>query len=368
MKKTWKTAIYILLGVAGIWLTLRLFLPVGLPFLLGLGLARGAAPLKRTMVNQWKFPNWLACFLSVTFMAGAAGVILWFFIRLAIYGGQQAAVKLPALLASLKEPLGRLQNRLLSLAKKLPDGLAPAAGQWLRQLFQDSSMLAGTLSDWLMGLAGNLIAFVPGAFLFLLTTLLSAYFIASEASALGAAGRKLLPQAWEKRLKPLWRRGKAVLGGYVKAQLYLTLVVLLLLTLGLLLLRQPNPILLALVIALVDALPVFGAGTVLIPWGLVQLLRGNTPLGVELLLLYAVIAVSRAFLEPKFLGHQIGLSPLLTLISLYAGYRLFGVVGMILVPIGVILLKQLYDLLSDTGFAAYPEAPEPEQDSGRHNS
>ena len=94
-----------------------------------------------------------------------------------------------------------------------------------------------------------------------------------------------------------------------------------------------------------DALPVFGVGTVLIPWGVISFLRGNAFLGIGLLVLYALCSVSRAFLEPRFLGKQIGLNPLLTLIALYAGYRLFGILGMILLPLAVILLKQLYELV-----------------------
>lgn len=370
MKNIWKPAVYILLGVVGIWLTVKLLLPIGLPFLLGFLLARGAAPLAKTMVITWKFPKWLASFLSVSLVAGAAAGVVWLAGQLVVYGGEQAAVKLPGLLSSLDQPLGKLQAGLLSLTRRLPDSLGAAAGQWVEKLFADGSVLARTLSDWLMDFAGNLLAFLPEALLFLLTTLLSAYFFSTESPVLGAAVKKLLPQRSQDRLRAIWKRAKTVLGGYLKAQLYLTLVILLLLAVGLLLLRQPNAILLAVVIALVDALPVFGAGTVLIPWGVVQLLQGNTPLGLELLLLYAVIAVSRAFLEPKFLGYQIGLSPLLTLISLYAGFRLFGVVGMILVPIGVILLKQLYDLLeaADTASEAFPESPEAAPDSGRHNS
>jgi predicted PurR-regulated permease PerM len=94
----------------------------------------------------------------------------------------------------------------------------------------------------------------------------------------------------------------------------------------------------------VDALPVLGAGAVLIPWGLLSFLRGSTGDGVGLLLIYAVIAIARTTLEPRFLGKQMGLHPLLTLLSLYGGFRLFGVSGMILVPVGVMLCKQLYEL------------------------
>jgi predicted PurR-regulated permease PerM len=84
----------------------------------------------------------------------------------------------------------------------------------------------------------------------------------------------------------------------------------------------------------------------LIPWGILLLLQGTPFGGWGLLVLYALISVTRTILEPRFLGRQIGLHPLLTLLALYAGFRLFGFWGMLLLPVGVMLLKQLYDLSS----------------------
>ena len=140
-------------------------------------------------------------------------------------------------------------------------------------------------------------------------------------------------------------RLRSALGGYFRAQGWLLLVTLAIVAVGLLILRRRNALALALMIAVVDALPVFGAGTILIPWGILSLLRGQTSLAVGLLLLYAIASLTRTLLEPRFLGRQIGLHPLLTLAALYAGFRLFGIVGMILVPVGVILLKQIYELV-----------------------
>ena len=87
------------------------------------------------------------------------------------------------------------------------------------------------------------------------------------------------------------------------------------------------------VICLVDALPVLGTGTVLLPWSLVCLLQGDTARAIGLASVYAVTALTRSMLEPKFLGRHLGLDPLATLIALYAGFRLWGIGGMILAPI-----------------------------------
>ena len=120
-------------------------------------------------------------------------------------------------------------------------------------------------------------------------------------------------------------------------------VTFLILTAGFFFLRVEYALLFALLITIIDALPVFGTGTVLIPWSMAQFLRGDTRCGVGLLLLYAVAALTRQALEPRLVGKQVGLNPVLTLLALYTGYRLLGVGGMIVFPIAAMLFKQLWD-------------------------
>jgi sporulation integral membrane protein YtvI len=247
-------------------------------------------------------------------------------------------------LESLGGPVRELQAKLLRLAARLPASVAPAAVEWVEKLFEGSSVLLSSLSKWVLDWAGNLLAFVPNLLMFLLTTLLSSYFFAIEDAKITALLHRHLPEQWRRKGSSLWKRLKVSLKGYCKAQLYLSGVSLLLSFAGLLILGK-SP-LLSIPIAFIDALPVFGAGAVLIPWGIVSLLQGSSFAGWGLLVLYGLISVTRTVLEPRFLGRQIGLHPLLTLLALYAGFRLFGFWGMLLLPVGVMLLKQLYDLSS----------------------
>lgn len=345
MKKPWKIAAYIVGGVIGIWLTAKLLLPIGLPFLFGYLLARLAIPPERFLHARARFPQRLASFLSVTLISAILFGVLWLLGRAAFAGLERLAHRLPSILQSLEQPLQTLHARLLQLTAKLPDSLAPAAAEWIDRLFEGGSVIAGTVSEKLLSLAGGVLSCLPDCFLFILTTLLSAYLIAAEREMLRELLQRHLPSGWLSRWGTIKARLKSALSGYIKAQGLLLIVVFAVIAVGLLLLRKHGALLLALIIAVVDALPVFGAGTVLIPWAVITFLRGNITLAVGFLLLYAVVSVLRSLLEPRFLGRQIGLNPLLTLFALYAGFRLFGVLGMILVPVGVILLKQLYDLL-----------------------
>ncbi len=110
------------------------------------------------------------------------------------------------------------------------------------------------------------------------------------------------------------------------------------LLIGLFILDIDNAVALSLIIAFVDILPIFGAGTVIIPWSVFELISSNTKLGIYLLILYAIITAARYFIEPKIIGKKFGLNPLISLISLFIGLKLFGFLGVLLFPILVSIL------------------------------
>ena len=110
---------------------------------------------------------------------------------------------------------------------------------------------------------------------------------------------------------------------------------------GFLLLRIENSFVWAALITLVDAFPIFGVGTVLVPWALVCFLQRNIAKGIGLLAIYAVAWLSRSILEPKLVGRGLGLDPLATLIAIYAGWKLWGIVGMLLAPILTLAVAQV---------------------------
>ena len=135
----------------------------------------------------------------------------------------------------------------------------------------------------------------------------------------------------------------STLSKWFKAQCILLGVTFAELLAGLLLIRQPYALLLAAAIALIDALPVFGTGTVLLPWAAVCLLLQHTPKAFSLVAIYAVITLVRSFLEPKVMAAQVDLPPLAALMAMYIGFCTFGVGGMIFFPLALLFLKQLHD-------------------------
>ena len=126
---------------------------------------------------------------------------------------------------------------------------------------------------------------------------------------------------------------KDALFGWLWAQLKLAGVALVVLFIGFWALQIPYAPVWAVVVALVDAFPVLGVGTVLIPWSIICLLQGQQVRGIGLLGIYALVWLTRSVLEPKLVGKELGLDPLMTLVAMYAGFKLFGLVGMILSPV-----------------------------------
>ena len=150
-----------------------------------------------------------------------------------------------------------------------------------------------------------------------------------------------LPRARLRSIAAYLRRVRTAMTGWFLAQCKLMGLTFLLLLLGFMILRIPNGLLLALATSLVDAFPVLGTGTVLIPWSLLRFLQGDIAQGIGLAGIYVTVSLVRSGLEPKLLGHQLGIDPLVTLISLYVGFRLWGIGGMILAPLLTVTALQL---------------------------
>ena len=280
-------------------------------------------------------------YLWLTFMFWIAYLAIAAFYAVTVSGHIKSTIPLLLLLIAALGILAGMHEKEFTrenwpqLRQILPDMLFLLAGIL--------TLLGAKVYEWLFSFASGLLGKAPGIFLFVVTSVLASFMSSSELPALRELASRKLPERWRARLSGVLGHLKTSLGGWLRAQLKLMGIVFLLVTAGLMLLGVDYPLLFGLVIAIVDALPVFGTGTVLIPWSLALFFQGELRRGVGLLILYGAAALTRQALEPRLVGRQIGLDPLLTLMALYTGFRVVGVAGMILFPVGVIFLKQLWD-------------------------
>ncbi len=190
------------------------------------------------------------------------------------------------------------------------------------------SSLMKKLADVVSGVAGML----PGVLIFMLVTIISAAYFAYDLEGINGAVKSILPERVLNFLRKARRAFGSVGVRYIRSYTIIMSVTFVTLLFGFLIIGVEYAILIALFVALLDILPVFGVGTVLVPWSAVAFIMRDVRLGVGLLVLFVFITVLREIVEPKILGKNLGLHPLLTLILLYLGYSFFGFFGMILLP------------------------------------
>lgn len=344
-QKILRIALIMAAGIALLWLTAAYFLPVGLPFLIGLLVAKLAYPIAQRLQKGLRFPQWVATFLCVSAVFLALVTGLWLLLRTLFSQLGALMAELPAMTESMSQPLNRLQGWLLELCSRAPDGIAPTLRSWTEGLIGQSSHLGERLSDTAFSMMGGMVTSLPDVVLFTVTAVLSSFMLCARLPELKKWLKNKLPLRWRIHLHRLRKQLRDVLSSWFKAQLKLLALTFAIVTAGLLVLRLPYAILLGAVIAVVDALPVLGAGVILLPWGTIVLLQGDTQRGLALVLLYGITALTRTAMEPRLVGRQLGLNPLMTLIAIYAGFKLCGVAGMLLFPVGATLLRQVYELM-----------------------
>lgn len=327
-------------GIAAALVALAL-LPLLLPFLLAYLFSLGAEPGVAALGRRTRLPRWLRSGLCVTGLFIGATLVLFFFGRVLWEELLRLVRQLPDLLTQLQPTLRGLRDWLEGLAQRAPDGLSAPLIRWIGEVFAGGAGLVESVYSFLSALVSGVFTGVPRLLVTAATTVIATYMTSAALPQVKAWLRRRLPEQWVARLRTVRTKARAAFGGWCKAQLKLWLIVFSILTLGLWLLGVEFPLLFGALIAVLDALPVLGTGAVLIPWALICFLQEQSARGFGLLALYAAASLTRTVLEPHLVGKQIGLHPLFTLMAFYAGYRLFGILGMLLLPITVMLIKPL---------------------------
>lgn len=344
MAQSLKQSLRFAAAFLGLWLGLKLLMPLMLPFLLGGLLALGAAPAAEFLRTRCRIPGGLAAALAVSALVCGLGLLALLAAALAVSQLSALSRNLPAMLQRVQSGIALVETRLLALGGSLPQGLREGYREMVAELFSGGSAALGKLSGAALGTAGTLLTRLPGSVITLGTALISGYMICAKLPTLKSWCLTRIPreklQKWLAALHRFTGTGKL----WLLSQLKLMGVTFTILLVGFWLLRVDSAPLAALLTTLVDALPVLGTGTVLMPWALLCFLGGQSARALGLLGLYATAALVRSVLEPRLVGSNLGLDPLVTLMAMYCGLRLWGLPGMLLLP-----------LLTASAFQALPD-------------
>jgi len=329
-----------LLGIIlGILLGIR-FLQFFMPFVIGWIIAMIANPLVRMLERRLKVAR---KHTSMVIIIGVLAVIIVVIYFLGVKIGEETRSFLeqaPEMYSEFREEFQDAGKNLESIISELPQNIQESLEEAQKDIGDITGRAVGKISQFTVDKAGTFARNIPGILISIIFSILSAYFFIADRDRILEFGRNHTPQIIQEKWRMMAESFKMVFGGYFKAQFKIMAVIGVILFIGMLILKVRFAILVAILVAFLDMLPFLGTGTVLIPWAVFKLLSGDIRYAVGLVILYLVTQLVRRIIEPKLVGDSIGMNPLATLIFMYIGYRVGGVLGMILaVPIGAIVLN-----------------------------
>lgn len=342
MSAQWIRKALLGLGLAvAVWLAIRFVLPVSIPFLLGAVLALAAEPLVKLGVKSCRLPRAVAAGIGVSVTMVLLGAVVLFAGALIVRELGSLAKALPDLQSTASQAMTLVKNWLTDLAAGTPAGVRPILQRSVENMFGGGTAVMDRVTQRIPGVLTSVLGWVPDGALGVGTGILSAFMISVRLPRLRQSIQSRLPESWKTRYLPALKRLRRVLGGWLRAQGKLALVTYGIVAVGFLLLRIPYGVAWAALVALVDAVPILGTGTVLVPWAVVCLLQQQQLRAIGLLCIYGAAMMTRTALEPRLVGKHLGIDPLVTLVCLYIGYRLWGIPGMILAPVAATAVKSL---------------------------
>jgi sporulation integral membrane protein YtvI len=336
-----KKAVFTVMGISAGLFILYKSLYYFAPFIIAFILASIMEPSIKLMVNKLKIPRKIAALISLILMLALLGYLISLVVSKTVTELKAVVNSLPYLSGEVYRNITSLitegNNFLITLPPEVTENISGIIASLFSYLTNVLNTITRSLSNFVISTAVSL----PGLLVFVFTTILSTYFLSSGRYEIIGFFRRTLPENWYNKLFIIRKEIFSSAFKLIKAYLIIMLITFTELLIGFSLIRLKYAFILAVVIAIIDLLPVLGTGGVVIPWALYCFLAGNPGMGLYLILLYLIILIIRQIIEPKIIGHQIGIHPLITLMSMYLGLKLIGAAGLLLGPITIILLKSI---------------------------
>ncbi|MBQ9760449.1 MAG: sporulation integral membrane protein YtvI, partial [Clostridia bacterium] len=311
----------IVLGGLLSYFAFRYLLPLLLPFLIAWGISLCVTPLSGRLAERMRWSPRITGAVVLVLLLAALAVLLSLGVARLVSELRRLVERTVAEYGSVEAMLsawmGEADALLASVGLAGEDGLSPRISDMVEEML---TALLSSLASALPTMAGGLLSALPSFLFSAVVTVIAAFCFCIDREGITGALCALLPQR-VRTVLPKWKQGaRRISWKYLKCYLLLMLLTFAILLVGFLLLGVPYALLLAVLCAIVDMLPILGVGTVLIPWSIVTLVQGNYFLGFGLLILYAVGALARQIMEPRLIGKSLGLHPLLTIFATYAGW------------------------------------------------
>ena len=344
-----KNILYVVLILLGLYIALELsifYMPFLIAFIISLMIEPAIKKImKKTHLTRRTSSIIIFVLVSVIIIGGLAWLLITLFSESS------------SLLQSLNDYFDKLYVQFQNLINYFDFDNIHLSDEILEVIQNSTGDFLTTASDWLRNILNNLINFVtsiPSIAICIGITVIALYFICVDKIYILDQIEHHLPRLWVKKISVHLKELIQTLGGYLKAEATLILVSSIRISIGLYILQIVGfniqyPLLMALFIGFVDALPILGSGTVMIPWAIICALNGDINLGIAIIVLLIIMSVVRQVLEPKLVSKNIGVHPIFTLIAMYTGFKVIGIIGLLVGPIVLIIVKNIFSNLIDQG-------------------
>ncbi len=320
-----------------------------MPFILGWIISLIASPVVRFFEEKLKVKR--KAMTAVVIIAVLAAVVLLVYLLIAklVREGVNFINELPNIWNTILAELNKVGANLQGVYDRMPTDMQATIDNIILEMGDYMSNIMGEIELPSFKAVGNVAKQIPDIFLSVVMCLLSAYFFVADKGYMAAAAEKFVPTSVRYHFDLIRRSFRNAVGGYFRAQFKIECWIYILLVIGLMILGVDYAFLVAFGIAVLDFLPVFGTGTVMVPWAVIELLSENYRMMFGLIAIWLIGQLVRQVIQPKIVGDSIGMDAIPTLFLLYIGYRVAGVLGMILaVPIGIILVNLYEEGVFDT--------------------
>lgn len=336
--------IYLLIIAAIIYIALKYALGWFLPFVIGFGIAFMLKPLINIITKKLKINRKIVAGVTVLIFYATVGALVTLLLVKIFIALKEVFIKLPSVYVNNIEPLiFELSNNVENLLGSLDPALVAAIEDMVSSLARSLGSIVSSISSGVVSFVSSTVTMVPSFFIILIFTIIASFFFAMDYVEI----TNFVTRQFSPKVNSILFEVKDYIVGtlfkFIKAYSIIITITFIELSIGLSILKIDNAITIALLIACVDILPVLGTGGIVIPWIFIELFKGNVGLAIGLTIVYVIITVVRNVLEPKIVGQEVGLNPLVMLICIFIGIRLFGFIGLFALPTMIIILKNLND-------------------------
>jgi len=329
------------------YLFVRYLVPPLTPFLIGFLVAWLLHKPAAFLVDKLKVRKGLgklpALFLTIGFYVLVIGILVLVGSQL----GSMLGTLLPQLPGFVTDTVLPMINKSIQIVKEFLSQYdfveVSQLDSWFSEMSSEVVTLITSFSTTALRLISGVAAAMPNLVLKIVLTVISTFYFSLDYDRILSFFLSFLPEKTLKLLRSLKEKAYTSLGVFIRSYFLVFLLTFAELSLGFAILQLPYPAFWGFIVAVVDVMPVLGTGLVLLPWSVICLILGNYFLGIGLLVLYVAITAIRNVVEPKLVGNQIGLHPLATLISMFVGLQLFGLLGLFIFPVGLSILVQFKD-------------------------